>query len=71
MSSEADDDFGDDFDEFEEGGEEGDFDDFEDGFEPPEEPIPAAVQAPTASLPPARPLPFVRLLLNLCSCISH
>jgi hypothetical protein len=66
FGAEDDDDFGDDFDDFEEGGEDGDFDDFGDGFEQPE-PAPVSVAvpppAPVASPQPAVPsvtLPFVR-----------
>ncbi|KAF6841122.1 hypothetical protein CPLU01_00683 [Colletotrichum plurivorum] len=52
-----DDDFGDDFDDFEEGGEaDGDFDDFEDGFQEPEFQAPAPAPAP--SVPQILSLPF-------------
>ncbi|QPH01637.1 hypothetical protein C2857_005840 [Epichloe festucae Fl1] len=52
---EQDDEFGDDFDDFEQGAHDGDFDDFEDGFQQPQ-PSPAASQGP----PPAQlsRLPF-------------
>jgi hypothetical protein len=44
--------FGDDFDDFEEGGEEADFDDFEDGFQEPQ----AVSSPPVQSLPTIAPL---------------
>ncbi|TDZ17811.1 Uncharacterized protein Cob_v009342 [Colletotrichum orbiculare MAFF 240422] len=51
-----DDEFGDDFDDFEEGGEaDGDFDDFEDGFQEPEFEAPAPAPAPVPQVPS---LPF-------------
>lgn len=55
---EPDDDFGDDFDDFEEGGQDDDFDDFEDGFQQPPTPS-APLMSPTP--PPVQPLelPFV------------
>ncbi|EEU46452.1 uncharacterized protein NECHADRAFT_92726 [Fusarium vanettenii 77-13-4] len=49
------DDFGDDFDDFEEGNEDDDFDDFEDGFQQAETPAPAPSQA---TIPQQPTLPF-------------
>ncbi|KDN61836.1 hypothetical protein CSUB01_00381 [Colletotrichum sublineola] len=62
---EGNDDFGDDFDDFEEGAEaDGDFDDFDDGFQEPEFEAPAA--AP--SFPQAPLLPFVSFSFRNATC---
>lgn len=53
-----DDDFGDDFDDFEEGGHDDDFDDFEDGFQHAE-PTTTTTSAPLP-VQPQHSLPFVR-----------
>ncbi|KAI1368557.1 hypothetical protein F5Y08DRAFT_295205 [Xylaria arbuscula] len=50
-TSDADDDFGDDFDDFEEGGEDADFGDFDDGFQQANEPTPAQPQLSMPSFP--------------------
>ncbi|EOO01925.1 hypothetical protein UCRPA7_2556 [Phaeoacremonium minimum UCRPA7] len=53
-----DEDFGDDFDDFEEGDEDADFGEFDDGFDEPDEPtpVPAAAQAPAVQ-PLSFPIP--------------
>lgn len=53
----GDDEFGDDFDDFEEGDEDADFDDFDDGFQEPETPVAAPI--PPSTAPAVQPLSFV------------
>ena len=73
-NDEADDDFGDEFDDFEEGGEEDDFGDFDDGFEEPaegEEPESARDAEPQPAPPVTSSLPsFVSSLLSNETCIA-
>lgn len=61
-----DDEFGDDFDDFEEGNEDDDFDDFEDGFQEAETPAPVAASQPT----PQSTLPFVSSSPGMCGRLA-
>lgn len=71
VAEEDEDEFGDDFDDFEEGGDDADFDDFEEGFEQPTTEGPPTPLPPQAFAPAA--LPFVRLdrpFLFICKTLT-